>query len=102
VFSSLRISLGDFDFSGSTYLNQSENYMFWIIWFLVVIVTCVIFLNFIIAEASASYSKVTENLKAMMAKERASLISDAENLIFNRLMDDKRFPRFIIIREIQT
>jgi len=58
----LRMSLGDFDFSASTLLPQPENIIFWLVWYLVVIVTCIIFLNFIIAEASNSYTNVSESL----------------------------------------
>ena len=53
--STLRVSLGDFDFEASTHLEKLENRLYWVIWLLVVIMTCIVFLNFIIAEASASY-----------------------------------------------
>jgi hypothetical protein len=33
-----------------------------------------IFLNFIIAEASASYQKVVDNLEAMISKQKAEMI----------------------------
>jgi len=55
IFMTLRYSLGDFDFDASTELDTKENYLYWIIWFLTVVMTCVVFLNFIIAEASNSY-----------------------------------------------
>ena len=43
-----------------------------------VVMTTIIFLNFIIAEASASYDKVKQNLAAMINKEQAKrLYSDA-------------------------
>jgi len=59
----LRLSMGDFSAIGeSTHLQKPENIVFWILWGLTVIVTCVIFLNFIVAEASASYSGVVETL----------------------------------------
>ena len=54
--------MGDFDFDASTYLTQQENTIYWIIWLMVVVLTCIVFLNFIIAEASASYAKVKDNL----------------------------------------
>ena len=60
----IRISLGDFDFEGNIYLDEFETWVFWAIWIAIVLITCIIFLNFIIAEASASYEKVKENLKA--------------------------------------
>ena len=40
--------------------------MFWIVWFCVVIVTCIIFLNFIIAEVSASYQTVKDHIGVLM------------------------------------
>jgi len=67
----LRTSLGDFDFGGSTFLTEEENYIFWLIWFFIVVSTCIIFLNFIIAEASASYENVKERLEAEIMKAKA-------------------------------
>ena len=49
----------------------ADNVMFWIVWVLSVTLTSIIFLNFIIAEASASYSKVIDDMEAIIAKERS-------------------------------
>ena len=84
LFTTLRLSLGDYDFSAPNYLTSAENHLYWILWFMVLVVTNIIFLNFIIAEASASYEKVKENLDAMIFKERASLIAEAEDMLFSR------------------
>jgi hypothetical protein len=81
LFYTLRIAMGDFDFDASTYLTNEENVIYWVIWLLVVVLTCIIFLNFIIAEASASYAKVKDNLTAMINKEKSSLIGEAEGMI---------------------
>ena len=43
-------------------LEQAENIVFWILWLLGVVITSIVFLNFIVAEASGSYEKVTETL----------------------------------------
>jgi hypothetical protein len=64
IISTFRMSLGDFDFEASMYLSTWENYMFWLYWFFVVLFTCIIFLNFIIAETSSSYLKVKETVDA--------------------------------------
>ena len=69
LMSTLRIAMGDFDFGAANFLTPSENILYWVIWLMVVIMTCIIFLNFIIAEASASYEKVVSNLAAMINKE---------------------------------
>jgi len=58
----MRISIGDFsaiDVSADL-PHTPDNYMFWIIWLFVMGATCIVFLNFIVAEASASYAKVVE------------------------------------------
>ena len=52
IFTILRFSLGDFNFSLTNHLSEFERVIFWITWVIIVIMTCVIFLNFIIAEVS--------------------------------------------------
>jgi hypothetical protein len=61
----LRLSIGDGSIIGASKLlgTKTENRIFWLLWILITIITSVIFLNFIVAEASASYTKVTETLE---------------------------------------
>lgn len=70
----LRMSLGDFGFDSANLLEGPENIIYWVVWAMIVVICSIIFLNFIIAEASASYEKVAENLNAFILKERAALI----------------------------
>ena len=59
----LMVSTGDFDMiNTATYLPMEENLIFWGCWVVVVLVACVVFLNFIIAKASASYEIVNADL----------------------------------------
>ena len=51
------MSLGDFDFYSVVFLDEDEALMFWMVWFLIVTVTLIIFINFIIAEASALFEQ---------------------------------------------
>lgn len=77
----LRLSMGDFgsiDFTKK--LTQPENWIFWFVWILTVIITNVVFLNFIVAEASASYTAVTDTLDAVIQKERANMIRESETM----------------------
>jgi hypothetical protein len=56
----IRLSMGDFAaIDAANTLSKSENYVFWLIWFVTVVVTSIVFLNFIVAEASASYTTVS-------------------------------------------
>lgn len=77
----MRISMGDYDFDGANDLKDVENIVYWICWLLMVTITCIIFLNFIIAEASNSYTNVMDTLDAQILKERASLIKEAEEML---------------------
>lgn len=66
----LKASMGDFGslVNASIELNNEDNIIFWICLILTLGVTCIIFLNFIIAEASASYEKVAEELPSYIMK----------------------------------
>ena len=94
----LRMSMGDFGFEAATMLDRYENQLYWICWFLIVIVTCIIFLNFIIAEASASYEKVAANLEPTIESEKASLICEADEMTVQRFKNSQKFPRYLIVR----
>ena len=98
----MRTSLGDFDFEASGFLTTNENLLFWVIWLMIVIMTCIIFLNFIIAEASSSYEKVKEHLDAEIYKAKSELTCEAENMKFERSKNQQVLPKYIIIRHIDT
>ena len=76
--------------------------MFWIVWIIAVIFSSLIFLNFIIAEVSASYEKVKEEIDALIYKERALLIAEAEDIIPKSVRQKNKefFPEYIVIRLI--
>jgi hypothetical protein len=62
-----RLSLGDFSAVGATKdMSRIEMQVFWVMWMMTVIVTCVIFLNFVVAEACASYANVVESLESII------------------------------------
>lgn len=97
----LRMSMGDFGFDAATELGEAENVIYWVVWIIIVLVTCVVFLNFIIAEASASYEKVSENLDAVIQKEKAALITEAEEMAFGGRLSADVLPKYIVVREIE-
>ena len=62
-----RISMGDFSAIAATKgLSQTETQIFWVIWFMTALMTCIIFLNFVVAEAMGSYEKVKEYLESVI------------------------------------
>lgn len=102
VVGAIRISLGDFDFSESTRLESFENIIYWVTWITLVITTCIVFLNFIIAEVSLSYEKIKEKINGQQMKERVLLIKEAEDMMFATTKEDKKlFPRYLVTREVE-
>ena len=101
ILLAIQISMGNFDFQRANMLNEYENYMYWVCWFIIVVVTCIIFLNFIIAEASASYEKVASRLDPIIMKERATLVFEADEMIPQMNKNEEKYPRFIIVREME-
>lgn len=93
------MSLGDFGFDAAIELDQAENYVYWIMWVLIILITCIIFLNFIIAEASASYEKVSEFLELYILAEKAALIQVAEEMQPRFFQKEEHLPQYIVSRE---
>ena len=62
----MRASIGDFDFAGLEYISDSSlAFLYFSAWLLCVLLANIIFLNFIIAELSNIYEKVSADLSAM-------------------------------------
>lgn len=108
LFATLRLSLGDFDFGvlvetdpENGALSKEQHWLFWAAWLLMVIFSALIFLNFIIAEVSNSYSKINDNINELVYKERAKLIHEAEGVMAKKARETNKtkFPTFIITRE---
>ena len=97
----LRMSMGDMSaVEDSKHLGREENILFWICCLITVVITCIIFLNFIVAEACASYSKVVETLDTVIWKEKTALISECEQMTFERFKTPEKYPPYVIVREI--
>jgi len=88
LLSTLRLSLGDFDFgvlaetdAKKGALDKDQHLLYWLVWLGMVLFSALIFLNFIIAEVSNSYSKINANIAKLVYKERAALIDEAEDVM---------------------
>ena len=91
----------DFAFIADNYLKLEHN-LFWVAWVIMVIFSALIFLNFIIAEVSASYEKCKIKSDALIYKARAILINEAEDIMSKaRRADKTKFPKYIILREME-
>lgn len=99
----MRASTGDIAFvDPSVHTTYAENVLFWIMFLITAIFSNIIFLNFIIAEASASYEKVSACLEEYINKDRAKLISESESMQPLYFRDPDQYPPYIIRREVQT
>ena len=59
----------------------------------------IVFLNFIVAELSNTYSEVSEKLVAMQNYGKAQMISEIESIFPHRFKNNRQFPKYIIIRD---
>ena len=98
------MSAGDFGIIGKSTFDSDfkENLTFWIIWFIIALVACIIFLNFIIAEASASYEKINSNIDANIMNAKAILIAEADLLKPTWAKSQLKYPKYIIKRTIES
>lgn len=85
---------------GSEDTSNEENILFWIFWALTIFICTIIFLNFVISEASASYEKVNEHLEEFITKDQCKLISEAELMIPYITRNQKDFPKYLSLIHI--
>lgn len=99
----MKVSVGDFGIiDKSMYTpDAATNVLFWICWIIITLIACIIFLNFIIAEASASYEKVSANIEETILKAKAQLIAEAEMMRPLILKNELKFPKYIITRKVE-
>jgi hypothetical protein len=64
--------------------------------------TCIIFLNFIIAEASESYARVKDRLDEEIVKAKAALVTEAELMHPDWAKTKDMLPQYVIIRHMDT
>ena len=99
--SCFNVSLGNFDFDPPTMLNgAAENIMYWFLWMITLVITNIIFLNFIIAEASESYANVKATLEESKNAEKANMITESEFMLPKSMCNKEKFPRYIISRTV--
>ena len=101
IITIIRMSIGDNNFDGTIYLESSTNIVFWIVWILTLYVTCIIFLNFIIAEACESYQRVSQNIGNNLQFQKVCLIHESEEMLWPWLKTQDNFPKFTVIREME-
>lgn len=96
----MRYSLGDFSFYPIMFLEKKERRIFWITWIIIVFITCIVFLNFIIAEVSQSYQKVIQSVDEQIMKQKAQMIGESEDMLGPAARaNNEKFPMYIVIRE---
>jgi hypothetical protein len=77
--------------------------VFWITWVIIVVMTCVIFLNFIIAEVSESYQKVNVHVEEYILQEKAKMIHESEDMLPEVFKDDEEmFPSYLVVRQVEN
>jgi hypothetical protein len=98
---SMQIAVGNFDFTQLDKLTGGESRAYWVLWVIVFLMGCLIFLNFIIAEVSDSYAKVKEDMESLVYKERAAMVVEIEDFFSEKVKNTNKviFPKFICVRE---
>ena len=75
----LRFAMADFDNIGFIEtLSDNENRAFWFLWVLVVILTAIIFMNFVIAKAGNTYERISEHVNEYILKDKTQMIGEAD------------------------
>jgi hypothetical protein len=98
----LRMSLGDIDLGSLEYHTLTEQILLYTVIIFIIIVNSIIFLNFIVAHACNTYTIISDQLEDVIMQQKGGLIDEVEQLLTDRFWDRSKFPKHIIVREIQT
>ena len=100
LIATIRASIGDYELRGAAKLGYADNVIFWFIWFVQVLLTCIIFLNIIVAEVTNSYIIVSEKLEAVINNQKAELTAEAEEVLPGCKKSENNFPKYIVLRKV--
>jgi hypothetical protein len=97
----LRQAVGDTD--TSTIIDGTRDFkiLAWLLWFVILIVGNVVFMNFIIAVVSESYENCMEKKEQIIFDIKLEMIAELESIMPDWLFErEDWFPKFIIIRRM--
>ena len=98
----VRAALGDYSIvAAAQWASTPDAILFWLVWLVVVVYCSIMFLNFVIAEACGSYEHVAQHLDAIMVKDRANLVSEAESMAPLSWQSENASPKYIIHRSVE-
>ena len=97
----LRQASGDTDTSSIIDGTRDYKILAWLLWFVILIVGNVVFMNFIIAVVSESYENCMEKKIQIIYIIKLEMIVEFESVIPDWLFTrEEWFPKFIIIRRM--
>ena len=97
----LRQASGDTD--TSTIIDGTRDFklLAWLLWFVILIVGNIVFMNFIIAVVSESYENCMEKKVQIIYDIKLEMIAEFESMMPDRVFKrEEWFPKFIIIRRM--
>ena len=97
----LRQAIGDYDTSSIIEGTRDFKILAWLLWFVILIVGNIVFMNFIIAVVSESYENCMEKKIQLIYFAKLEMIEECEAFMPDWLFTIKEkdwFPKFIIMR----
>ena len=94
----MRESIGDYDTDTLTNLDATNfPILAWSLWFIVMLVGNIVFMNFIIAVVSESYEKCMQSMNAESYRSKLDMIIECEHFMPDSWRIKKWFPDYIIM-----
>ena len=88
--------------STNSYLDETMQTLFWLLFITIVLILMVVFLNFVVAKAMASHSEATSHMEAVINKEKADMIDEVSAVALERFLTPAENPMFIVQRSVET
>lgn len=82
-------------------MTDDEQILFWVLTMISLLLFFFIMMNYIIADASSVYTKVSLSLDNFMFKEKAQMVAESERTIPKKMLTQDTYPKYIITRSVE-
>lgn len=96
----LRTALGDFQVGGFKRMQKATIFVNWVYWLILVVINCIIFLNFLIAVIGDVYNQVMDTRTEEVFQKKAEILTEFHEVFENNSKNN--FSLLITRQKVQS
>ena len=82
------------------FLPSPINELFLAFWIICILISTIIFINFVITKATFAYIKVSERMNELTYLNKAHMIAEADDVKFIWMKNEHNYPKYFVVRKV--